>query len=181
MRTSSILFACVFLATATLASETASDGDREPAVKPDPGLLDEAGRSQPPRQSLTAEEEAGLIDKRRIAEETARKAVGLREAGNPHIPVEFLVSRFEADPEKESVDGNLLRERLISQVDRHSSYADTAVERSPSPQETEPVALEPQTNAPSEGSDRRWIPLAITGMCLIGAVVLFLVARPRVR
>jgi hypothetical protein len=180
MRTSNILFACVFLATATLASETESDRGVEPAVKPDPGLLDETGRPQPPRQGLTAEEESGLIDKGRIAEETAQKAVGLREAGNPHIPVEFLVSKFEVDSEKEPVDGNLLRERLISQVDRHSSYADTAVERPPQPQE-EPVALEPQADAPSEGSDRRWVLLAITGMCLIGAVVLFLVARPKVR
>jgi len=85
------------------------------------------------------------------------------------------------DSEKEPVDGNLLRERLISQVDRHSSYADAAIERPPQPQEEEPVALEPQEDAPSEGSDRRWVLLTITGVCLTGAVALFLLARTKVR
>ncbi len=177
MRTCTILFACVFLAAA--AEEAESDRSPAAAAKPDPGLLDGAGKPLPSQQSLTAEEEAGLINKGRIAEETSRKAVGLREAGNPHIPVDFLVYKLEVDPEKEQVDGNLLRERMMSQIERRSPGTDSVLDEPPLPQDEEPVAVEPRTEAPSEGSDRRWVLLAVTGMCLTGAVVLFLLSRPK--
>jgi hypothetical protein len=177
MRTATALFAYVLLASAAPGSEADPDQELGPAAKADPGLLDESGRPQPRRTSLTDEQRAGMIDKGRIAEETARKVVGLREAGNPHIPGDLLISKIEEDPEAVQVDDNLLRERLITQLDRHSSYADTVRDRSCQPRDEEPDAAEQKPDVPQRGSGLRRALLAIAGIGLIAGAALLLALR----
>jgi len=73
--------------------------------------------------ALTPEEEAGLIDKGRIAEETYARLLGLREAGNPHIREGLEIGRIEEEPERTEVDMERLHEEAIRQVEERPDFS----------------------------------------------------------
>lgn len=62
-----------------------------------------------------------IIDKPKIAEQAMQRAVGLREAGNPHIRPGLLLSEIKDNPQVSKVDLQELREARLRIIERRDA------------------------------------------------------------
>jgi hypothetical protein len=110
------------------------------------------------QSSLSQEERANLIDKGRIADETLQRAVGLREAENPHIREGILLRQMEDDPNRSRVDLDDLRRERIHLIEERrplsldiesrptseaTDQGSTAAESSPAPEQEAKTRVRP--------------------------------------
>ena len=169
-----LLLALVLAAAPVAAQEDATEEESAPKV--DPGLLGEDGKVHD-RLRLDPQDEASLINKPRIAEQTMERLKGLQEAGNPHIKKGLLLQNLQVDPELSKVDTEKLHDRVIRLVETHSVNG--------LPEDDVPGAAPPPViqdsqdadrSAPSAGTDFWNIVLAVIGVgCLTtGTLVLAL-------
>src|SRR3989442_3758721 len=91
----------IFLTLLLLGGARAKEAKKDEPILKAQRASEALGRIEDARKStdeLPQELKSIIIDKPKIAEESAKRAVGLREAGNPHIPSELLLSHIQDDP-----------------------------------------------------------------------------------
>ncbi|HVR76203.1 MAG TPA: hypothetical protein VMT52_17870 [Planctomycetota bacterium] len=132
---------------------------------------------------LPAHVRSHLIDKRRIADQALHRAIGLREAGNPHIQVGegLLLPTIQEDPSRSRVDIDKLREERIAMIERggaetfeaqQSAIAVATTEESGSVSAApEPPA--PQPAGPVKPVDAFVIVFVLSSILLLGGGAIF--------
>jgi len=130
------------------------------------GRLEDARKS---KDELPQELKSIIIDKPKIAEESAKRAVGLREAGNPHIPSGLLLSHIQDDPTVSRLSEEQVRQEQIRRIER----------REPLP-EAKHSPAEAQGSAPMSAARRGKQPpqeegLSLGLMAICGSFVLLAV------
>jgi hypothetical protein len=75
--------------------------------------------------SIPPEVRAAIINKPKIAEATLQRAIGLREAGNPHIQrgTGLFLPDMKDDPSISRVDLNKLHEERVAMIEHRSARA----------------------------------------------------------
>ena len=129
-------FLAAILCNGGVLAQGSKAGPRQDGAAGSPNARQVLERLEQERQqedsSLTPEEWANLIDKGKIAEETLQRAVGLREAGNPHIPEGILLRQIQEDPTKSQVDLDELRRERIRLVEERRPSLPKLAPRRPS-------------------------------------------------
>lgn len=139
------------------AEESLGSSPSKPTSGGDAARVFQALEESEAQSELSPEVRANLIDKGEIAERTMQRAVGLREAGNPHIAEGILLRELQEDPERSRVDLDRLREEQIQMVERRSlDEGRPAALRLPSPEGSSPDASPPPPGGvePAPPSDR---------------------------
>jgi hypothetical protein len=118
-------------------------------------VLEELEQNRP-QTELSPEVLANLINKGEIAERTMQRAVGLREAGNPHIPEGILLRTIQDDPSRSQVDLDRLREEQIQMVERRGLDDGRPVSlRLPAPEGAQPDLAGPPSAAQGAATNDR--------------------------
>ncbi len=106
----------------TALGETPGLEDPSQATKSSGGEGPAAGATADSSRPLTPGEQAALIQKPRIAEETFARLQGLREAGNPHIRKGLKIGNLQDHPERSQVDLEKLRADAIARIENREGF-----------------------------------------------------------
>ena len=127
---------------------------------------------QPRSDSLPPEVEANLINKGKIAEQMAQRLIGLREAGDPHIPKGILLRDIRDDASRSRVDVQKLRVQRIRLIE--ADIPEPAPPRAAEPAPCQEAAARPgellKSDAEESGSNL-WVGAVLLGFFLLGGGV----------
>lgn len=141
-----------------------------------PMTADEALRkleAEAPRgDRLPPEVEANLINKGKIAEQMAQRLIGLREAGDPHIPKGILLRDIRDDSSRSRVDVQKLRVQRIRLIEAGVPEFSPPLAAEPaSGQQATPRLSETLKSDTEKGSGHLWVVAVLLGFCLLAGGV----------